>query len=256
VMTPRSSCPGGEHSSSPGRSKPPARCKINTVTKNRHSLRPCQTADGSLGLRIIKEPGFCSAESSGALGLFGLCVLLAGMGLRTVKSISGRGRCPVMRAGHSVLAALISVSGLVAQNNANFSNPQNAVLSWYPLQVGNSWTWENEALDGDIAHPTFERWTMEETIVSVAPDAELGGTLVTRRDRVLSDVMSPGFIPANNAARNLPPESHLLIYGNCVYILDGGDVGSAKIAPGYVTPAQLITTNSYGVRCSPTSVSL
>jgi hypothetical protein len=138
-----------------------------------------------------------------------------------------------MRAGHSVLAALISISGLVAQNNANLTNPHDAVLSWYPLQVGNSWTWENEALDGDMAHPTFERWTMEATIVRVAPDAELGGTLVTRRDRVLTDVMSPGFLPANNATRNLPPESHLLISGNCVYILDAGDLGSAKTAPGY-----------------------
>ena len=74
---------------------------------------------------------------------------------------------------------------------------------------------------------------MEQTIVSVAPDAELGGTLVTMRNRALSDVTSPDFIAANNAARRLPPESHLLIFRNCVYILDGQDVGSAKIAPGY-----------------------
>jgi len=113
------------------------------------------------------------------------------------------------------------------------SHAQDAVLPWYPLEVGNSWTWQNEGLDGDRAHPSFERWTMEETIVSVAPDAELGGTLVTRRNRVLSDVTSPDFIAANNAARRVPPESHLLIFRNCVYILDGQDVGSAKIAPGY-----------------------
>ena len=70
--------PWGEHSSSPGRSKPPAHCKINTVTEKRRPLWPCQTADGSLGLRIIKEPGFCSAEDFRALGVFGLCALLAG----------------------------------------------------------------------------------------------------------------------------------------------------------------------------------
>jgi hypothetical protein len=34
VTTPRSSCPGGEYISSPGRSKPPAHSKINTVTEN------------------------------------------------------------------------------------------------------------------------------------------------------------------------------------------------------------------------------
>lgn len=34
VMTPRSSCPGEEHISSLGRGKPPARCEINTLTRN------------------------------------------------------------------------------------------------------------------------------------------------------------------------------------------------------------------------------
>lgn len=113
------------------------------------------------------------------------------------------------------------------------ANAQDTVLSWYPLAVGNTWTWQNESLDGDRAHPTFERWTMEQTVVSVAPGAELGGTLVTMRNRVLSDVTSPDFIPANDAARRVQSESHLLIFRNCVYLLDGGDVGSAKIAPGY-----------------------
>ena len=113
------------------------------------------------------------------------------------------------------------------------SHAQQAVLSWYPLEAGNSWTWQNDALDGDMAHPSFERWTMERTVVSIAPDAELGGTLVTTRNRILSDVTSPDFIAANNAARRLPSESHLLIFRNCVYILDGQDVGSAKIAQGY-----------------------
>lgn len=53
------------------------------------------------------------------------------------------------------------------------THAQDAVLSWYPLEVGNSWTWQDEALDGDWAHPTFERWIMEQTIISIAPDAEL-----------------------------------------------------------------------------------
>src|SRR6516162_679539 len=91
------------------------------------------------------------------------------------------------------------------------SHAQPAVLSWYPLEAGNSWTWQNDAFDGDRAYPSFERWTMEQTVVSIAPNAELGGTLVTMRNRALSDVTSPDFIAANNAARRLPPESHLLI---------------------------------------------
>src|SRR6516225_6463649 len=33
-MAPRSSCPGGDSDSSPGRSKPPAHSKINTVIEN------------------------------------------------------------------------------------------------------------------------------------------------------------------------------------------------------------------------------
>jgi hypothetical protein len=53
------------------------------------------------------------------------------------------------------------------------------------------------------------------------------------RDRVLSDVTSSDFIQANDAARRVLPESHQLIFRDCVYLLDGGDVGSAKIAPGY-----------------------
>ena len=53
------------------------------------------------------------------------------------------------------------------------THAQDSVLSWYPLEVGNSWIWQNESLDGDWVHPTFERWTMEQTIISIAPDAEL-----------------------------------------------------------------------------------
>src|SRR5215472_233800 len=39
-MTPRSSCPGGESDSSPGRSKPPVHNKINTVTENVCGVSP------------------------------------------------------------------------------------------------------------------------------------------------------------------------------------------------------------------------
>jgi hypothetical protein len=110
---------------------------------------------------------------------------------------------------------------------------QDAVLSWYPLQAGNSWTWQIDSLGGDRTHPTFERWTLEQTVLSDAPDAELGGVLVTMHNRVLSDVTSSDFLAVNNEARRVPTESHLLIFRNCVYLLDGPDAGPAQIAAGY-----------------------
>ena len=112
------------------------------------------------------------------------------------------------------------------------SRAQDAVFTWYPLEVGNSWTWQIEFLYGDRVHPSFERLMMEQSIVGSTSDAELGGTLVTRRNRVFNDVTSVNFIPEYNAARRVAPESHLLVFRNCVYILDGPDAGSAKIAPG------------------------
>lgn len=124
-------------------------------------------------------------------------------------------------------------AGVLAIATGATSRAQDVALAWYPLQPGNSWTLQNESFDGDIGHPSFERWTSEETIVSLTPDAELGGMLVTMRTRILSDTMSADFFPANNAARHVLPESHMLIYQNCVHLLDGMDVGSAKIGPGY-----------------------
>lgn len=61
--------------------------------------------------------------------------------------------------------------------------PSDLVSSWYPLQVGNSWTYEIESRDAgpDEAHgienPTIGRWTMEETVTLV--EALRGGTRVT-----------------------------------------------------------------------------
>src|SRR5215471_7868492 len=51
-MTPRSSCPGGESDSSPGRSKPPVHNKINTVTENVCGVSPSsgQIRSSSLAL--------------------------------------------------------------------------------------------------------------------------------------------------------------------------------------------------------------
>lgn len=68
-------------------------------------------------------------------------------------------------------------------------------------------------------HPDFARWTSEETVVSAVAVRE--GTLVTMRNRVLDDVLSPGFLAANDPSRRVRPESHLLIRGKCVYRWDG-----------------------------------
>jgi len=38
----------------------------------------CSYATSSVGLRIIKEPAYWSVDDFRALGLFGICVLLAG----------------------------------------------------------------------------------------------------------------------------------------------------------------------------------
>ena len=96
---------------------------------------------------------------------------------------------------------------------------------------------------------------MEKTIGSVAPDAELGGTLVTSRNRVFSDVTSPDFIAANNAARRVATESHLLIFRNCVYILDGQDVVEARSRQALATRARPITMNCCAAPRDQTSVS-
>jgi hypothetical protein len=100
---------------------------------------------------------------------------------------------------------------------------QDFARSWYPLQSGNSWTYRNESLSGDMAHPDFERWTTEETIVSTVPDSKLAGILVTKRTKVLNDVLSPDFI----AGQKSFPDSQLLIRRNCVY-----DLGFRVYEPG------------------------
>jgi hypothetical protein len=106
--------------------------------------------------------------------------------------------------------------------------------SWYPLQPGDTWIYQKESLSGDMAHPDFELWTTEETIVSAAPDPELGGIMVIKATKVLGDVLSPNFIPQNDWAKREQPESRLLIHQVCVYLLDGLDAnGASATVPAY-----------------------
>jgi hypothetical protein len=104
---------------------------------------------------------------------------------------------------------------------------QEPAASWYPLEPGDSWVYQKESLDGQMAHPDLERWTTEETIVSRVAAPDLGATLVTTRIKVLSDQYTAQFIPENDRAKRELPESHALIYQNCVYVLDGNDAQGA-----------------------------
>jgi len=127
----------------------------------------------------------------------------------------------------------LALFALVAYSLA--SAQTETALSWYPLQPGNTWVYQKESLEGQMAHPDFERWTTEETIVSLVPSPD-GGMLATRRTKVLEDMMSPGFIPGNNQARREKAESHILIRKNCVYLLDGIDAINGQDWADYCFP--------------------
>jgi len=126
------------------------------------------------------------------------------------------------------LLALAACSAALAQTET--------ALSWYPLQPGNVWVYQKESLGGQMNHPNFERWTTEETIVSLVPAPEAGGMIATKRTKVLSDMMSPAFIPGNNQARHEMPESHILIRKGCVYFLDGPEATGMEGVAEYCFP--------------------
>jgi hypothetical protein len=101
----------------------------------------------------------------------------------------------------------------------------NVVSAWYPIHPGDTWVYQKESDDGGntggMAHPLIERWKTEETIASVRTMPE--GTLVTKRTKVLDQVMLNGWLAANDRTPKELPESHILIRQNCVYVLDGID---------------------------------
>ena len=119
--------------------------------------------------------------------------------------------------------ALAGVWGLVAC----CAYGQDAVTPWYPLEPGDRWVYQKESLTGQMAHPDFERWTTEETVIGVAPVPDLRSMLVTKRIRVLGDTRTGDYIPQNDWAKRELPESHILIHQNCVYVLDGIDAEGA-----------------------------
>jgi hypothetical protein len=114
------------------------------------------------------------------------------------------------------------------------SGAQDAMMSWYPLQAGDTWVYQKESRDGDMAHPKVELWTTEETIVGSVAVPEVGGSLITKRTRVLDHSVPPDFIPQNDSTRHELAESHLLVRGNCVYLLDGIDAQGSACDPNVV----------------------
>ncbi len=96
-----------------------------------------------------------------------------------------------------------------------------ALAAWWPVQVGDSWVYAKQFLEGDMDHPSIETWTTEETVESVTAVGDSGAILVVKRVRVLDHKTPAGFAPGNDSTKAEKAESHLLIYRDAVYILDG-----------------------------------
>lgn len=108
----------------------------------------------------------------------------------------------------------------------------NVVSAWYTFQPGDTWVYQKESDDGGntggMAHPLIERWKTQETIASVRTIPE--GTFVTKRTKVLDQVMLNGWLAANDQTLKELPESHIVIRQNCVYVLDGIDAEESRDA--------------------------
>jgi hypothetical protein len=75
--------------------------------------------------------------------------------------------------------------------------------------------------------------------------SEPPGTLVAKRTQVLNHAVPPDFSAANDSTKSELPESHLLIYRSCVYVLDWADAQGAawpvKLPPGFACYADFIS---------------
>ncbi len=118
----------------------------------------------------------------------------------------------MLRAGVFAVIAGVAVSSCTSRARPDIA------ADWYPLGPGNTWTYQEETLDGDMDHPDVDRTTWQETVVNSVTVPELAGTLVTLRTKVLSESLTPKH----------DTESHLLIHQNCVYVLDGPKAMGAR----------------------------
>ena len=87
---------------------------------------------------------------------------------------------------------------------------QDMTALWFPLAIGNHWTYEHSALDGSARSPHVVRWKTEETITGKLTIPE--GTVVLRKVDVV------GESTANWLSRF--GSSHYLIHNSCLYFLD------------------------------------
>lgn len=104
--------------------------------------------------------------------------------------------------------ALVTFAGILIASRV-FAGPNDWIDHWYPFQPGDAWVYQEESLDGAMAHPNIDRSIVEETIVSAEDTPEIAATIVTKRSTVRS------------GAPHAPSATHLLIYNKCVYLLDG-----------------------------------
>jgi hypothetical protein len=115
---------------------------------------------------------------------------------------------------------------------------QDAVANWFPIHVGDKWTYEHTTRDehGEgRAHPEIHTWKTEETIVGSWAVPE--GTLVERQVRVIE----------GSPRGRVDPSPAYLIRENCVYAEYGGTAWDPQthqvtaefrkaLVVGYVSP--------------------
>jgi len=95
---------------------------------------------------------------------------------------------------------------------------QNAVTDWFPVHVGDKWTYDYESRDdngGGPRHPEIRKWTTEETTVGSWTVPE--GLMVERQVR----------------ATPPKPDRVFLIRGNCVYADIVWDPASRQLKDEY-----------------------
>lgn len=118
----------------------------------------------------------------------------------------------------------------------------DGVSEWYPLAIGDEWTYEHESRNGDARNPDVERWKTVETIRGFLERPE--GMIVLREVRTLKmSPNRPGFvITPNGAVQPLrrtenPGSANYLVRGDCIYFLEYGewDESSQQLAPTFET---------------------
>ena len=83
----------------------------------------------------------------------------------------------------------------VVMVNSKAAPPTSVVGAWFPVEVGNRWVYQHEALDAGehgMADRLTERWKTEETIDSVTDGPD--GTIVMEHVRAFDHEMSKGWL--------------------------------------------------------------